>query len=133
MFKTLKMTIIAAVIAGGAFAQDLGIQNTIRSQIEAFQADDFEGAFEYASPNIKRIFGSVARFEQMVTGAYPMVWRPAEVRYLEQEEIAGDIWQKVLIKDQDGVTHVLGYRMLETSEGWKINGVQLLPQPDISA
>ncbi|SPH22731.1 hypothetical protein ASD8599_03477 [Ascidiaceihabitans donghaensis] len=133
MLKTLKMTVIAAVMAGGAWAQDLGIQNTIRGQIEAFKVDDFDAAFAFASPNIQRIFGSVARFQKMVTTGYPMVWRPSDVRYLEQEEIAGDIWQKVLIKDQDGVTHVLGYRMLETEDGWKINGVQLLPQPDVNA
>ncbi|MEP3918091.1 DUF4864 domain-containing protein [Ascidiaceihabitans sp.] len=133
MLKTLKMTVIAAVMAGGSWAQDLGIQNTIRGQIEAFKVDDFDAAFAFASPNIQRIFGSVARFQQMVTTGYPMVWRPSDVRYLEQEEIAGDIWQKVLIKDQDGVTHVLGYRMLETEDGWKINGVQLLPQPDVNA
>lgn len=133
MFRTLKMSVIAAVLAGQAWAQDAGIRTVIGDQIEAFQADDFDGAFAYASPNIQGIFGSVENFQRMVTQAYPMVWRPSEVRYLEQAEIAGDIWQKVLITDQNGVTHILGYRMLETENGWKINGVQLLPKPDVGA
>ena len=62
-----------------------------------------------------------------------MVWRPAEVRYLELAEVNGNPFQKVLIKDQKGVVHILGYLMLKTDMGWKINGVQLLPAPDVSA
>jgi hypothetical protein len=69
----------------------------------------------------------------MVTRGYPMVWKPAEVRYLELAEVGGSFFQKVLIKDQEGIVHILGYRMLETDMGWKINGVQLLPNPAVSA
>jgi hypothetical protein len=133
MFRTLKMTALATLLATQAWAQDLSVQDTIRDQIEAFQADDFEAAFAFASPNIQRLFGNADNFERMVTQAYPMVWRPADVRYLEQEEIAGDTWQKVLITDQQGETHVLGYRMLSTETGWKINGVQILPKPGVGA
>jgi hypothetical protein len=139
MFRTLKFTIaagvfaFAGVVSGDAQAQGADIQTTISSQIEAFQADDFARAFEFASPNLRRMFGSSDTFKQMVTKGYPMVWRPAEVRYLDLAEINGDLWQKVLIKDQQGRLHMLGYRMLETDMGWKINGVQLLPQPDVAA
>jgi hypothetical protein len=45
----------------------------------------------------------------------------------------GNVWQKVLIKDEDGVVHVLGYQMLKTEMGWKINGVQLFPVPGVGA
>lgn len=31
-----------------------------------------------------------------------------------------------MITDQKGGVHVLDYRMLQTEEGWKINGVTLL-------
>ena len=139
MFRTLKLTAIAGVfavsglIANTVHAQGADIQTTINSQIEALKADDFAGAFEFASPSIKRIFGSSDVFGQMVKQGYPMVSRPADVRYLDLAEIDGDLWQKVLIKDQQGRLHVLGYRMLETDMGWKINGVQLLPQPDVAA
>lgn len=139
MFHTLRLAIFASVLViGGMFAsnaqaQGADIQTTISNQINAFQEDDFAGAFEFASPNIQRIFGSSDNFGQMVTKGYPMVWRPAEVMYLDLAEIGGDLWQKVLIKDQQGRSHVLGYRMLETDMGWKINGVQLFPQPEVSA
>jgi hypothetical protein len=137
MFRMFKVVAIAALMNGlffgAAMAQKAEIQTTIASQIEAFQVDDFETAFGFASPTLRRLFGSSENFRGMVTRGYPMVWRPAEVRYLELAEIGGSFWQKVLIKDQSGVTHILGYRMLETDMGLKINGVQLLPAPDVGA
>jgi hypothetical protein len=137
MLLTLKIAMIVMLMSGlgigGAQAQGVDIKSTIDRQIEAFQADDFETAFGFASPNLQRLFGSPDNFRSMVTRGYPMVWRPAEVRYLELADVNGSLWQKVLIKDQKGVVHVLGYRMLETDMGWKINGVQLFPSPGVGA
>ena len=65
----------------------------------------------------------------MVTQGYPMVWRPAEVRYLEIREAEGEFWQKVQITDAKGFTHLLLYRMQKTGAGWRIGGVQLLEAP----
>lgn len=137
MFRMLKLVALGVIMNGltlGAVqAQGADIQSTIGNQIEAFQADDFETAFDFASPNLQQLFGSSENFRSMVTRGYPMVWKPAEVRYLELAEVGGSFFQKVLIKDQDGIVHILGYRMLETDMGWKINGVQLFPNPDVSA
>jgi hypothetical protein len=137
MFRMLKLVALGVIMNGltlGAVqAQGADIQSTIGNQIEAFQADDFETAFDFASPNLQQLFGSSENFRSMVTRGYPMVWKPAEVRYLELAEVGGSFFQKVLIKDQEGIVHILGYRMLETDMGWKINGVQLLSKPDVSA
>ena len=137
MFRMLKLVALGVIMNGltlGAVqAQGADIQSTIGNQIEAFQADDFETAFDFASPNLQQLFGSSENFRSMVTRGYPMVWKPAEVRYLELAEVGGSFFQKVLIKDQEGIVHILGYRMLETDMGWKINGVQLLPKQDVSA
>ena len=137
MFRMLKLVALGVIMNGltlGAVqAQGADIQSTIGNQIEAFQADDFETAFDFASPNLQQLFGSSENFRSMVTRGYPMVWKPAEVRYLELAEVGGSFFQKVLIKDQEGIVHILGYRMLKTDMGWKINGVQLLPKPDVSA
>ena len=116
-----------------ARAQDRGIEQTITQQLEAFKADDVGAAFDYASPNIKNIFRTPENFGAMVRQGYPMVWRPGEVTYLEQREIAGAIWQKVQIVDGAGRVHILDYQMIQTAEGWQINGVQLLKQPDVAA
>ncbi|MFD1195523.1 DUF4864 domain-containing protein [Seohaeicola saemankumensis] len=118
---------------GAAKAQERGIEDTIGQQLEAFKADDFGAAFDFASPSIRNIFRTPENFGAMVRQGYPMVWRPAEVTYLEQREIAGAIWQKVQIVDGAGRVHVLDYQMIQTPEGWQINGVQLLKQPEVSA
>lgn len=119
--------------AFGAAAQQTEIEGTINQQFEAFKADDFATAFEFASPNLQLMFQTPENFERMVTSGYPMVWRPAEVRYLDLREIAGAMWQKVQITDQKGFTHLLDYQMVETDEGWKIAGVQLLDAPAVTA
>jgi len=110
-----------------------GIEGTITAQIDAFLRDDFAKAFTYASPNIQGMFGSSERFGQMVQRGYPMVWRPADVEYQDLREIAGNLWQRVKIQDQSGRFHYLDYQMIQTGDGWRINGVQLLRMPDVSA
>jgi hypothetical protein len=120
-------------VAAPANAQEQGIEETITQQLEAFKADDFGAAFDFASPNIKNIFRTPENFGAMVRQGYPMVWRPGEVTYLEQREIAGAIWQKVQIVDGAGRVHILDYQMIQTADGWQINGVQLLKQPDVAA
>lgn len=116
-----------------AGAQEDPVQQTILNQIEAFKADDFATAFDFASPSIKSIFMSPENFGAMVKNGYPMVHRPGSVRMLEQREISGNLWQKVMITDQAGRTHVLDYQMIQTPDGWQINGVQLLPEPGVGA
>lgn len=114
-------------------AQETPIQSTIQSQIDAFRADDFARAFTYASPTIKGLFGTADNFGMMVKNGYPMVHRPGNVRMLELRMVNGAQWQKVMITDEVGRTHVLDYQMIETADGWQINGVQLLPSPGVGA
>ena len=131
MRSGLYAVLLAACLALPAAAQEAPIRNTIQSQIEAFQADDFARAFTFASPTIKGMFGTPENFGAMVKQGYPMVYRPAEVEMQELREIAGNLWQRVRITDQAGRGHFLDYMMIETPEGWQINAVQLLPAPDI--
>ncbi|MCL6282962.1 DUF4864 domain-containing protein [Ruegeria sp. 2012CJ41-6] len=112
-----------------ARAQNNEIEANIRAQIDALKADDFVTAFSFASPSIQRMFGTPENFGAMVRSGYPMVWRPAEVRFLELREVSGQLWQKVMITDAAGHVHVLDYQMVEVENGWKINGVHLLDAP----
>jgi hypothetical protein len=136
----MRMAILSMLVSWGlsvgAMAQEARnpeIEGVIRSQIEAFLVDDFATAFTYASPNIKGMFGSPERFGMMVRQGYPMVWRPGEVRYLELRNDRAGLVQRVLIVDRAGVPHMLDYMMIETAEGWQINGVQLLRAPQAGA
>jgi hypothetical protein len=135
----LTTTRLFSVILAGFFltaaakAQDAPIKSTIERQLQAFQADDFATAFTFASPNIKGIFGTPENFGAMVTQGYPMVHRPSAVKMLELREVSGQLWQRVMITDQMGRTHMLDYQMVETPEGWQINAVHLLQSADLGA
>lgn len=131
MMVTLGLVASMAVATLGtqATAQKEPITGVIGAQIEAFQSDDMGAAFGFASPNIRALFGAPERFATMVEQGYPMVWRPADVRYLELREVAGNLWQRVMVTDDSGGIHMLDYQMIETETGWKINAVQLLKAP----
>ena len=127
------IALVISLWASVSVAQEGEIQSVISSQIEAFQQDDFEQAFSFASPNIQGFFGNSERFGQMVQNGYPMVHRPDSVRYLELREIAGNLWQQVMITDGNGVIHLLDYQMRMIDGMWRINAVQLLPAPGATA
>jgi hypothetical protein len=133
MRRLVLSLLVALGLSGSVSADGAGIEATISGQIEAFRADDFDRAFTYASPGIQGLFGTSQNFGLMVRQGYPMVWRPAEVEYLELREIAGNLWQKVRITDAAGTLHILDYQMIETESGWKINAVQVLEAVGLSA
>jgi hypothetical protein len=132
MRKLMLTSICVAVMAFPAVGRSQeasgqgAITGVIASQIDAFLRQDVDAAFEFASPNIRGLFGSSERFGAMVQSGYPMVWQPQEVRYLALRNVAGRLWQRVMITDAEGRVHLLDYQMVETGKGWKINAVQLL-------
>ncbi|HKL69175.1 DUF4864 domain-containing protein [Salibaculum sp.] len=125
------VTAIFLLAAAPAVAQDADIQSVIEGQMRAFQAEDSAAAFEFASPMIKGMFGSPRTFGMMVRRGYPMVWNNAETRFLQLREIDGEFWQKIRIRDEAGGLHLMDYRMVETQNGWQIDGVVELPAPDV--
>jgi hypothetical protein len=128
--------IIALVLAtgfglcpGASNAQD-AFDNVISEQLDAFNDRDIAGAFEFASPMIKGIFGNPQNFVQR---SFPMIWDNANARYLPHREEDGAIFQRVIVTNKDGFTYVFDYKMIETPDGWKIDGVNFIPGPDVSA
>jgi len=128
MRQLILTVLIAVALAMPARAND-AIKKVISDQIKAFRADDFDTAFTFASPVIRQMFGTPERFGQMVRQGYPMVWRPAEVTWLDAERRGRELWQSVLIRDGAGALHVLDYQMIPGEDGWKINAVHLRPAP----
>lgn len=132
-FASLITALCLSLHSVPAVAQEAPIRSTIQSQIDAFLRDDFTAAFGFASPTIKMMFGSAENFGRMVRQGYPMVYRPADVRMLDLREVEGRLWQRVMVTDQQGRSHMLDYQMIETPDGWQINGVQLLPDVGVGA
>ena len=138
MRRLIYGSVLSMLLAGPGLAQEglapnTAIEGTIQSQIDAFLLDDFGAAFEFAGPGIQSMFRTPENFGAMVQDGYPMVHRPQELRFGELREISGALWQKVIVQDSDGRTYVLDYRMGEYEDGWRIDGVQILPAPDVSA
>ena len=127
---TLAFWLVTALPAA---AQQDDIRGVISDQLTAFQADDFETAFTFASPTLQQYFRTPENFGAMVRNGYPMVHRPADVQFLALEEIAGDLWQMVMIRDGAGASHMLAYRMQQGPEGWRIAGVNVLKTHGVSA
>ena len=130
-YKGLFGAILAATPA--VAQEEQGIQDAIGGQLEAFVARDTSRAFSYASPFIKRLFDTPENFGMMVEQGYPMVWDNSNVRFLDRDVRGGLIYQKVLMRGPEGATHVVEYEMIETPQGWQINGVRLIPAPDVAA
>jgi hypothetical protein len=131
----LNGILLSLCLALPLHGQDPGdeFRDTIRSQLEAFEVDDFTAAFQYAAPVIQNIFRTPENFGAMVRNGYPMVWRPGEVKFLDLHPRDGGIWQKVMITDQSGAIHVLDYEMVPTPDGLRIGGVEVLKLPDLGA
>ncbi|QIE57814.1 DUF4864 domain-containing protein [Pikeienuella piscinae] len=145
MFRTavIVATLFAAAgfssgaLVGPASAQSAdeaaGIQLTIRSQIEAMQVDDWDRAFEYASPTIQGVFRNPENFSRMVTNGYPMVWRPKTYRAGALTETPRGLMQTMIFEDRQGRLFIADYLMQEIDGEWRINGVSIRPAPTESA
>ncbi|SLN51900.1 DUF4864 domain-containing protein [Roseisalinus antarcticus] len=134
MLRQIALSLTLALFALTAQAQEPpapAIEEVISSQLQAFNDRDLAEAFQFASPMIKGMFGNPATFGMMVQRGYPMVWTNSEARFLELREIGGALYQKVMIRDAAGSLHVLDYKLIETADGWQIDGVGLLPAPDL--
>ena len=103
------------------------IQEVIRGQMAAFQRGDEEAAFSYASPSIRAQFRTPTRFIEMVKRGYRPVYRPRDVKFLELNELKGEVVQKVWIIGPDGVPVNAFYIMERQQDGvWKIGGCILV-------
>jgi hypothetical protein len=125
------MTVLAlwGPVAHGGGAEELdaaGIRTVIEAQLAAFAADDGAKAFALATPGIQRMFGTPEGFVDMVKTAYPVVYRPASVRFLSLEYLGGEPVQAVQMSDAEGRVWLAVYRMQKQADGsWRIDGCAL--------
>ncbi|ETX30553.1 hypothetical protein RISW2_12865 [Roseivivax isoporae LMG 25204] len=134
----MRTLVLAAALAVAtlATAQDSrggDIEAVISGQMEAFRNDDVATAFGFAAPMIQNMFRTPENFGLMVERGYPMVWRPAEVTFGDLFEEGGILWQRVIVRDAAGAVHVLDYDMRDMGGAWRIGGVRVVAQPDLSA
>lgn len=136
----LLRSLLLLLFAPAAFSQELApsdlrdIKHVIESQLEAFQRDDAETAFSFASPNIRKLFGAPANFMAMVKSDYQAVYRPRSVNFLKPEVIEGRVLQPVQVLGPDNVAMIAIYTMQRQDDGaWKIDGCELTPASGVYA
>ena len=115
------------IFIGNSFAITTDEENEIKSivnkQLEAFQNDDFEKAYSFASPTIKKMFSSPEVFRKMVIGGYQAVYRPQSIKMGSVEIIKGVTTLKVYLVDPNGEFITANYLMEKQGNGeWLISG-----------
>jgi len=128
----LMLAAAPAARAQEATADAAGIEAVIADQISDFLSGDVAGAFDHASPMIQGIFGTSENFGMMVRNGYPMVWAPQSHSFLDLRDEDGRLRQRVAVEDGEGRRFLLDYDMIRTERGWKINGVTVIPAPEVA-
>jgi hypothetical protein len=138
LVQVLALTFV--LLAGVARAQEAlpsggaaTIRQIIQDQLAAFQADDGERAFGFASPDIQAMFHDPQTFLGMVRGGYQPVYRPREVEFRGLTFEDGHWTQRVLLVGPDGVPVVARYLMEQQPDGsWRIDGCILEKSSDVT-
>ena len=123
----LLLFALVFIFIGNSFAITVDEENEIKSivnqQLEAFQNDDFEKAYSFASPTIKKMFSSPEVFRKMVIGGYQAVYRPQSIKIGSVEIIKGVATLKVYLVDPNGEFVTANYLMEQQEDGeWLIGG-----------
>ena len=131
-FFILHGLVAVPALAGDAEVQ--AAQQSIDSQLRAFQAGDGGAAYAFAAPTIKQIFPSVDIFMSMVTNGYPPVRNPKSYAFGKSEEMGpGKIAQQVMIVGPDGKDYEALYTLELQPDGvWRITGVSLKASNSLS-
>ena len=117
---------VAAQAQDVSSADRAAIRDIIQSQVDAFRRDDGEAAFGYASPGIRRLFGTADTFMDMVRQGYQPVYRPRVFDFREIVSLHGQITQKVHVVGPDGRPVTAFYPMTQLPDGsWRIDGCYL--------
>lgn len=110
-------------------------RSVIQRQLDAFQRDAWDEAYGYAAPSIQRLFPSPETFSQMVTGGYPMVWRPSSVEFLDGDWLGGlastgQYQHRLRLRDQAGAAYIATYTLRQVDGAWRISAVRIEAAPE---
>tara|TARA_Y100000389_G_scaffold181844_1_gene197923 strand:+ start:1350 stop:1784 length:435 start_codon:yes stop_codon:yes gene_type:complete len=126
-FATLCFTFL--IFQSQAISSDLSdfdeeaIKKTVKNQLQAFAEDDFDQAFKYAAPSIKKIFSSPDNFKLMVINQYPAVYRPKKITFGDIITYRNSPALNVFLVDPDGNFVTATYMMeKQKNNDWLIAG-----------
>ena len=113
-----------------AFAADSSvnlIKSVIQQQLDAFNDDDYDTAYQFASKHIQSVF-TQTEFETMVRTGFPQIAKSRkasfdEITLSDEGSFADAI---VHVTGVDRVTVIARYKMVMEEGKWKNNGVIIL-------
>lgn len=110
------------------------IRGVVTAQHEALVADDGERAFGFATPALRRQYGSAEAFMRMVRSGYQALVDARYVELLEGAVIEGSTIQPLRLVMPDGTVLVALYTMERQRDGsWRIAGCVIAPSTVKSA
>jgi hypothetical protein len=127
------MAVVTAAVmlasAAGSFARAHGDQDladaraAVLGQLDAFRRGDWDGAYGFASEEIRAVFDR-ERFEAMVRGGYPEIAEPAVARIDAVHRAPnGHVYVFVRVRGASGRAVEAVYEMVHEAGRWKVNGV----------
>ena len=104
------------------------IRSVIEQQLQAFQQNDAEKAFSFASPGIRAQFKTAEQFIAMVESSYRPLYRPRSVMFEDIVRVEGKVAQQVVVMGPGGGLFNAVYLMqLQSDYSWRIDGCFLTP------
>ena len=134
------LLIVGPALGGPEHELRRNVIAVIKSQIAAFQRDDRDMAFSYASPEVQSQFGTADAFLARFAATYKPVYRPKFVTFLNLAFSRGRLVQRVLLQGPDSIAVVALFPMMQMNDGsWCVDGCVLVPatgksvstQPDV--
>lgn len=109
-------------------------QAVITGQIEAFRAKDAAAAFQYAAAGFQTNFPSAEAFFAAIVGSgYGPIMESRSHSFGRFEKVDDKtVLQEVHLVGNDQSLYAAIYQLTEETNGWRVQGVQLLKQPGMA-
>ncbi len=110
------------------------VQWVINSQISAFRADDYQSAYSFAAPSVRKVFPTEDTFISMVRRDYMPLYRPVSYIFGRSSLDAGEVLQELLVTDDRRQLWQIIYTLERQDDlSWKVSNVLMLPYKGVSA
>ena len=104
------------------------IRQAIEKQLQAFQENDADSAFAFASPTIQQQFATPEKFMSAVENEYQAVYRPRAVMFRGFKTIDNYPAQVLILMDEKGdLTQAIYVMQYQRDRTWRIHGCFLVP------
>ncbi len=128
VFILLAVVLAGPALSGPEHELRRAVIDVIKNQMAAFQRDDGETAFSYASPGVQSQFVTAEAYLARFAATYKPVYRPKSVIFLNLAFSRGRLVQRVLLQGPDSRAVVALFPMVQLADGsWRIDGCVLVP------